>query len=112
MDLLAPDAAPISLREQSFRSAQARLNAMEVTAEDDVLIALRRGRILRAVRSQRTASPSKRPGAPLKDRNVDGPMHVMFTLRLISGPDRPDASVHALTFVELVSPDIKVACTR
>jgi hypothetical protein len=48
----------------------------------------------------------------VKDRNVDGPMHVMFMLKLISGPGRSDASVHALTFVELVSPDVKVGCTR
>lgn len=100
VDLLAPAAAP-----GGAPASQAKLSAIEVTSEDDVLIALRRARVLRAMagghRGGRSASPRTRGGGG------GGAMHVMLTLRLTTRPGEADAVSQTLTFVELVSPDLK-----
>ena len=112
MDLLTPGAPPVSLRDQTVSAASARLASMQITSEDDIHVAIRRGRVHRAVGAPRSASPSARGYGLARERAAAGPLHTMLTLRLETrqpgaSPDEKPA-VQTLSFVELVSPDIKV----
>jgi hypothetical protein len=111
LDLLTPGAPPVSLRDQTVSAASARLARMQIASEDDMHVALRRGRVQRAVGAPRSASPAARGYGLPRDRAAAGPMHTALTLRLETrragaAPDERPAA-QTLTFVELVSPDVK-----
>eukprot|EP00892_Ulva_mutabilis_P012188 jgi/Ulvmu1/9341/UM050_0092.1 len=108
MDLLDPDAPATALRETGATGAAAKLSVMSLDCMDDAYTYLRH----RSLQQQ----PPSRPGSalagssprqrPLQDL---GPMHVMYSLELITRPGQADEHVAILTFVELIGPESKDA---
>jgi hypothetical protein len=97
LDLLAAEASPISLRDHGVASAFTRLTSLTVESEDDIQLAIRRSRVLRAAGSTGRDRPSQQ-----------WPQHVMLNLHLTTRPGSAVAEQHTLSFVELVAPDVKV----
>lgn len=108
MDLLDPDTAPTALRETGATGAAAKLSVMPLDCMDDVYSYLSH----RAPLQQQTPS---RPGSAMassspRRRTLQelGPMHVMYSVELITRPGQPDENTAILTFVELIAPETKV----
>jgi len=93
-DLLSPGAALLSVREAGAEAALSKLTQFAVECEDDVYMVMRRGRVMRSV-----GQPSGSAGDPL---------HAMLTLRLITRSSTGAERLHELSFVELVSPEVRV----
>jgi hypothetical protein len=110
LDLLEPNAVPVSLREQTVQAAQARLSSMQIESEDDIHVAIRRARVVRALGTPQSSSPSSRAYGFPKDRQVNGPIYTMLTLQLVTRRGDAPYQAQTLTFIELVSPEVKVCC--
>jgi hypothetical protein len=98
LDLLAAEAAPINLRDQGVASAFTKLTSLIIESEDDIQLAIRRTRVLRAAGGTARSSPQ-------------WPQHVMLNLHLTTRPGTAVSEQHTLSFVELVGPDVKVRAT-
>ena len=97
-------------------NASARITSMQLASEDDAHLAIRCGRVNRSVGAPRSSSPRAATYGMPRDRVATGPMHTMFTLRLDTrraGADPDEApTTQTLSFVELVSPEVKVSNPR
>lgn len=113
MDLLDPHATSIALREYNIAVATSHLTVMPLDSMDDVHQFLRRKAIPTAPSTPHAADPNSNQHAfsdSLSRRALNqlGPMHVMYSLHLITRPGDPDEQVSTLTFVELIGQESKV----
>ena len=115
VDLLDPHATSITLREYSCAVASSHLTVMPLDSMDDVQQLLRRKAIPTAPSTPHAADPSSQQSAYLYSDSVSrralnslGPMHVMYSLQLITRPGEQDEQVSTLTFVELIGQESKV----
>lgn len=113
MDLLDPQAPSITLREYSSNVATSHLTAMPLDTMDDVHQYLCRKTVPTAPSTPHTADLNHHQAMcndSLSRRALNhlGPMHVMYSLQLITRPGEVDEQVSTLTFVELVGQESKV----
>jgi hypothetical protein len=113
VDLLDPQATSITLREYSIEVATSHLTVMPLDSMDDVQQYLRRKVVPTAPSTPHTTDPlvhqqvcsdsqSRRALSQL------GPMHVMYSLQLVTRPGELNEQVSTLTFVELIGQESKV----
>ncbi|GLC51685.1 hypothetical protein PLESTB_000529000 [Pleodorina starrii] len=116
VDLLAPGAPTVSLKDSSASSALARLLHYQVESHEDIYEVLRQGRMTRAGAFTGTggSGPTSSGGAsaggssaPRSPRPIPSAAHMMLNIQLTGFAASGEQLATNLTFVELAAPEAK-----
>ncbi|GLC72452.1 hypothetical protein PLESTF_001249300 [Pleodorina starrii] len=116
VDLLAPGAPTVSLKDSSASSALARLLHYQVESHEDIYEVLRQGRMTRAGAFTGTggSGPTSSGGAsaggssaPRSPRPMPSAAHMMLNIQLTGFAASGEQLATNLTFVELAAPEAK-----